>query len=349
MSITSRELVERTLTFQHPPRAPRELWVLPIARLTHPVEVESIVHDFPSDFHQLGDCETVKPVTQGDPYEVGEHVDYWGCRFVNIHRGVIGEVKEPLVRDWATDRDKVHFPRELLTLDRDTVNRKCAATTKYTRAGRVPRPFEQLQFIRGTEDLYCDLLDPTPDMLAFIRDMHRLYCDVYTLWAKTDVDSMMIMDDWGSQRSLLISPSLWREIFKPMYRDYIQIAHSHGKTMFMHSDGYIVDILPDLIELGLDAVNAQLFCMGLDKLAPFAGQITFWGEIDRQHLLPEGTTTDIDRAVRDVHAALWKNGGCIAQCEFGGAAKPDNVRQVFATWNALGAHDRPAHASVASQ
>jgi uroporphyrinogen decarboxylase len=335
MSLTSRELVQRTLACDNPPRAPREVWILPIAKIEHPSEAEAIPQAFPADFDQLPPCEDVKPATKGDPYEIGEFEDYWGCKFINLQRGVIGEVKEPLIRDWATDRDKVRFPRELLTLDRDTVNRHCAATTKYTRAGRVPRPFEQLQFIRGTEDFFCDLLDPVPEMTSFIRDMHNLYCEVYTLWAKTDVDSMMIMDDWGSQRSLLIAPALWREIFKPMYRDYIQIAHSHGKKMFMHSDGYILDILPDLIEIGLDAINAQLFCMGLDKLAPFAGKITFWGEIDRQHLLPNGTTGDIDKAVRDVHAALWKNGGCIAQCEFGAAAKPENVRQVFDTWNAL--------------
>jgi uroporphyrinogen decarboxylase len=155
------------------------------------------------------------------------------------------------------------------------------------------------------------------------------------LWVKTDVDALMYMDDWGSQQALLIDPSVWREIFKPLYRDYIQIAHGAGKKIFMHSDGYTLDIYPDMIELGLDAFNTQLFCMGVESLAPFAGKITFWGEIDRQHLLPEGSIDDIQKAVEKVHKALWRTGGCIAQCEFGAGAKPENVREVFAHWDRL--------------
>jgi uroporphyrinogen-III decarboxylase len=196
-----------------------------------------------------------------------------------------------------------------------------------------PRPFEQLQFLRGSENLYLDLADPPAELLAFMRELHAFYCEVLETWAGTAVDALRFMDDWGSQRALLIAPALWRELFKPMYRDYAQIAHSHGKKLFMHSDGHIAAIYPDLVEIGIDAVNSQLFCMGLEDLAPFAGRITFWGEIDRQHLLSDGTPAEIDRAVRRVHANLWRQGGCIAQCEFGAAARPENVRQVFASWN----------------
>ena len=57
----------------------------------------------------------------------------------------------------------------------------------------------------------------------------------------------------------------------------------------MHSDGNILKIYPQLIELGLDAINSQIFCMGVENLEPFAGKITFWGEMDRQHLLVNGS------------------------------------------------------------
>ena len=143
------------------------------------------------------------------------------------------------------------------------------------------------------------------------------------------------MDDWGAQRSLLIPPEMWKQYFLPLYRDYIDIAHRHGKKAFMHSDGYILDILPDLIDAGLDAVNSQLFCMGLEQLRPFRGKITFWGEIDRQNLLPRGTVDEVRAAVRQVYDTLWNQGGCIAQLEFGPGAKPENVEAVYETWNTL--------------
>jgi len=143
------------------------------------------------------------------------------------------------------------------------------------------------------------------------------------------------MDDWGSQRSLLINPTLWKELFKPLYKDYIDIAHKYNKKVFMHSDGYILDIIPELVDLGLDALNSQIFCIGLDNLAKYKGKITFWGEMDRQHLLVESTREEISKAVKNVYNTLWDNGGCIAQCEFGPGAKPELVEEVFKTWKSL--------------
>ena len=181
-----------------------------------------------------------------------------------------------------------------------------------------------------------DLVDPPANFLKFLGKMHTFYCDHVEKWAKTDVDGIKMMDDWGSQRSLLINPKLWRELFKPMYKDYIDIAKRYGKKTFMHSDGYTLDIIPEMIELGLDAINTQIFCIGLDQLEQFKGKITFWGEIDRQNLLPYGSTQDIENAVKEVHERLWDNGGCIAQCEFGAGANPENVYTVFKTWNEFG-------------
>lgn len=335
MAMTSRELVFQTLNFQNPPRAPRQLWTLPIATKTYPRELAAIERDFPPDLQGIAGHWRQPPATRGVLYEIGEYVDEWGCTFVNIQSGIHGEVKQPLVRDWTTDCGKIHIPREWLTIDHAAVNHDCAATDKFTLAGWYPRPFEQLQFIRTTEQLYLDLMDRPTAFLDFLQEMHLFYTEVLATWAKTDVDGLFFMDDWGAQRSLLIAPEMWREYFKPMYGDYVRIAHAAGKKIFMHSDGYILDIYPDLVEIGIDAVNSQIFCMGVEKLKPFAGRITFWGEIDRQYLLPHAVPADIDRAVRDLHAALWYQGGCIAQCEFGPDAKPENVRQVFASWDAL--------------
>ena len=125
-----------------------------------------------------------------------------------------------------------------------------------------------------------------------------------------------------------------QKIFKPLYKDYIDLAHQAGKKIFMHSDGYIFDIYGDMIELGLDAINSQLFIMDIEEIGKqFGGQITFWGEIDRQHLLSHGTTGQITDAVQRVKDALYKDGGVIAQCEFGPGARPENVEMVFQAWD----------------
>jgi hypothetical protein len=142
------------------------------------------------------------------------------------------------------------------------------------------------------------------------------------------------MDDWGSQTSLLISPAMWREIFKPLYAEYCRILHKAGKFVFFHSDGNIEAIYPDMIEIGIDAVNSQLFCMNIEELgARYKGKMTFWGEVDRQHLLPFGTPEQVKNAVRRVRSALDDgNGGVIAQCEWGLKDPEANIEAVFEGW-----------------
>lgn len=334
MTVTSREIVFQTLRFENPPRIPRQLWWLPWAEKRYPEELAAIRRDFPDDIVSIDGHQTEPSIAAGNKHGRG-YVDEWGCVFESIADGYIGEVKQPMIRDWERDVARIHFPTEWLSIQADLVNRDCASTDKFTLAGCCPRPFEQIQFLRGSENVYMDLADPPREMLDLLKRMHELYCRVVEVWCATDVDAIPFMDDWGSQSSLLISPRSWREIFKPMYRDYAQIAHSAGKMAFMHSDGCILDIMPDLVEIGIDSINAQIFCMGIQNLRQFAGKITFLGEIDRQHTLARGTVEDVDRAVRCVHENLWRGGGCVAECEFGVGARPENVRQVFETWSSL--------------
>jgi uroporphyrinogen-III decarboxylase len=335
--VTSRELVLKTLEFENKDsRAPRQLWTLPWAGQHYPEELKAIEADYPSDFGGPPVKLREQSAGHGDPYVVGEYVDDWGCRFVNLQKGVHGQVKDPIVsgedEDWE-DLSRVHIPTEWLSFDTEEVDRYCASTDKFVIAGCCPRPFEQLQFIRGTENLLMDLALKPAGLTRFIGRMHQFYCELLEKWAKTKVDALSYMDDWGTQKNLLVSPDTWVAIFKPLYKDYIDIAHRNGKKIFMHSDGHTLAIYPYLVELGLDAFNSQIFCMGVENLAPFKGKITFWGEMDRQHLLPSGTTADIRGAVRQVYDTLWKDGGCIAQCEFGAGAKPENVRAMFAAWD----------------
>lgn len=335
--MTPRENVLRTLEFRHKGRVPRQMWKLPWADMQYPAQVQALEKDFPTDFAGPSDFLREIPPTKGVGHLLGEYVDEWGCTFTNIQPGVIGEVKQPVSteEDWP-DIGRVHIPVELLSVDVDKVNGFCRSTDHFVFAGACPRPFEQLQFIRGTEQFYVDLMERPPEMEAFMGRMHAFYCELLELWAGTEVDALNFMDDWGAQRSLLIAPALWREVFGPMYKDYIDIAHRAGKKIFMHSDGYTIDIFPDLIEMGLDAINSQVFCMGLDTVEKYAGQITFWGEMDRQHLLPYGTPQEIKEAARAMREHLYRDGGVIAQLEFGIGAKPENVRAYYEAWDEMG-------------
>jgi hypothetical protein len=176
---------------------------------------------------------------------------------------------------------------------------------------------------------------------ALLSRVHDFYLKELGFWVSTEVDAVRFMDDWGSQSRLLISPRLWREVFKPLYKEYADCAHSSGKFIFMHSDGNIEEIFPDLVEIGVDAVNSQLFCMDLENVRSAArGRITFWGEIDRQQVLPSGDPEAGRKAVRHVADHLYDPaGGIIAQLEFGLAASPEVVTAVFDEWEKVGGRE----------
>ena len=331
---TSRRLVLKTLNFDKPQRIPRHLWLLPWAEINYPNELSAIQKKFQDDIIISPTCLKNQPQKFGDPYKKGVYIDEWGCEFINHQDGVIGEVKKPQINDWQ-NTPNIRLPKELLTINIQKINAFCADTDKFVLSGSTVRPFERIQFIRGTENTMMDLALEESKFIELLKEIHNFYLEELQLWCHTNVDGICFMDDWGSQRALLISPAMWRKIFKPLYKDYIELGHKFGKKVFMHSDGFILDIIPDLIELGLDAINSQIFCMGIKSLKKFKGKITFWGEIDRQYLLSNGTTQQIRDAVKMVHDSLYQNGGIIAQLEFGAGAKAENVFTAFETWETL--------------
>jgi uroporphyrinogen decarboxylase len=332
--MTSRERVYRALTFQCPDRAPRELWTLPGITMFRKAELDAVLARFPSDFTAPEVRYGVSKRARGTEALVGTYVDAWGCPFTVAEPGVIGEVKDPPLAD-LTALHRFRPPDEILDeADFSRVNASCAATDKFVKAGTTIRPFERMQFLRGTENLMMDLAWGIREVYQ-LRDMvHDFFLRELSLWLKTDVDGISFMDDWGSQERLLISPSLWREFFKPLYADYCQLIHSAGKFAFFHSDGYIMEIIPDLIEIGVDALNSQLFCMSIEEIGRrFRGQITFWGEIDRQKVLPFGTVENVRKAVWRVRRALDDGrGGVIAECEWGIGVPRENIEAVFQAW-----------------
>ena len=332
--MNSRERTIRALRFEGPDRAPRDLWTLPGVEMFRKDELDVMLERFPLDLAkprcQYGRGEREK----GTPNAVGSYTDEWGCVWRVGEPGVIGEVEDPPLADWS---NLAHFrpPSEILDqADFSQVNRGCAETERFVLAWTTVRPFERMQFLRGSEALYLDL-GYEPAELCRLRDMvHEFFLRELRMWVMTDVDGIEFMDDWGRQSDLLISPNQWRSLFKPLYRDYSDLIHSAGKFVFFHSDGHIASIYPDLVEIGVDAVNSQLFCMDIEELGrQFKGQIAFWGEIDRQRVLPFGTVEEVQAAVRRARAALDDGqGGVFAQCEWGNDVSAENIESVYETW-----------------
>lgn len=338
--MTGRERVLRALNFEPTDRVPMDIWVLPAARLAHGEAFAQLQKRYED---RIDIMSFVGPFDHGftpEYYTVGTFTDPWGSVWRNLQPGVVGEVKQPIFADYEAMRGYVSPKAEFLrqwkqhkpALEQQL--REARKTGKFLIGGWVS-VFERLQFLRGTEDLYCDIALEEPELFGLIElvmDYLRAYVDA---WAQMDVDAIPFGDDWGTQISLLISPVTWVKLFQPLYQELFDRIHAAGKKVFFHSDGYIFDLYPHFIEMGVDAINSQLWCMGVEKVAEqFAGKITFWGEISRQNTLPNGTPEDVKASARKMMQLLRVNGGgLIGQSEMNRDVPLANVQAFYEAWD----------------
>ena len=119
---------------------------------------------------------------------------------------------------------------------------------------------------------------------------------------KGKIHVLLIGNDLGSQRGLMISPDMFRKFVLPGAKQLIDLAHSYGVKILYHSCGSIIDIIPDLIEAGADIIHPiQALAAGMEAenlKAKFDGQVSFCGGVDTQDLLPNGTPEDVQAGVK---------------------------------------------------
>ena len=129
------------------------------------------------------------------------------------------------------------------------------------------------------------------------------------------VDMIWIGDDVGCQDQMLISPDTWRQLFKPCMATFISSLKDINPEVKIayHSDGVINQIIPDLIDIGLDVLNPiQPQCMDPARIKKQYGtNLCFWGTIDEQHTLPFGTPEDVKNEVITRLKTIGKDGGLI--------------------------------------
>jgi uroporphyrinogen decarboxylase len=132
-----------------------------------------------------------------------------------------------------------------------------------------------------------------------------------------NVDIIKIGDDLGTQKSLMISPNMYRDILKPVHADFISFikARTNAK-IFFHSDGDVVPLIEDFIEMGVDILNPIQTSAGSMSDLPalkkrFGKDIVFCGGIDTHRILPFGSVAEVRQEVRRVMQILGPGGGCM--------------------------------------
>lgn len=335
MTTTSRDLVIKTLNHQPVDRAPRDLWCSPTLEAALADELAEMNVRYPPDIAPPDFKYPPGKRSKGKPHRVGDYTDAWGCTWQLTERGAVEAVKEPPLAD-AVQMAEYKPPLELLDRSKlARLNRSCATTNRFVLAWTETRPFDRLRFLCGAETACAELRQGTQAVRSLLAALNDFSCQEIEMWAGTEVDGVVLRDDWASPESLLLDLEIWRDLFRPLYREYCKILHARDKFVFFHSQGNITELFGELIRAGIDAVHSQLFLMDLERLAKrYRGRVTFWGEIGPQAVLTQGTVAQVREAVVRVRRALdFGRGSVIAQCEWTPGTPLKNVAALFEQWS----------------
>lgn len=241
--------------------------------------------------------------------------DEWGCLWRRIPgRTKGGEVIEAPIKTWddlATYRPpSLDDPRRY----EDAAKTFEHHADKYRLGGITACSFNTARYLRRMEQYLLDCASEP----ARVRQLNRMVSDLVlaqvSIYAEIGADGVFFCEDWGTQDRLLVSPRMWREIFRPDFERLISHAHSKGLTVWMHSCGHVSEIIPELAELGMDVLQFdQPDLHGIDQLAEFHERITFWCPVDIQTTLQTGSQAIIQAKAREMVQKLGQGGGFIAK------------------------------------
>jgi hypothetical protein len=231
--------------------------------------------------------------------------DEWGNIWVRMIGGSQkGEIHRQAVVEWK-DLDSLAPP--------DYTHPSCAErmetlfsepTDRYKIAHIGGWIFDNARYLRKMEVYLADLA-LYPDE---VDRMHRIVASVYEqkirLAGKAGADGIFIGEDMGTQTGLLFSPAMFREFFKPMYTRLLGIAHEYGMKVFLHSCGSNREIIPDLMDAGIDVFQFdQPALYDMPELSALMKQrkAALFSPVDIQKILPTGDRPTIEAGAREMY------------------------------------------------
>lgn len=329
--MNSKERMIRAITMTGPDRIPRRSATWPGAYKRYGRALVELYRRYPTDLVFVRSRDERE---QAELAPVGEtRVDRWGARWGRASDDTEGYVVEHPLADWKAFKD-YRFPEPLWD-DFERIGRAIekAGGERYVLVDGGTL-FQLMWRLRGMENTLIDLMDDRAEIYA-LRDriLNLWILPRIERWGEIGVDGIFFRDDWGTQRRLMIKPSLWRSSFKSSYKKIVDAAHEVGALFHFHTDGVVREIIPDLIEIGVDVVNIQGALMGIQHLGKeIGGKVCVEGDLDRQFILPDGTVEEVIAHVREyIEAFGTYDGGFGAYVEVSPNVPLPNVEAALRT------------------
>jgi uroporphyrinogen decarboxylase len=192
----------------------------------------------------------------------------------------------------------------------------CNSNQEHFRVIWIGDFWERANFIRGMENLLADLVLNQSFVSELLERLSGYILETMEIIIKRfEFEALSLSDDYGSQKSLQMSPYNWRSFIKPHLGKFIDKAKKNDKVMMLHSCGNIYEIIPDLVDMGLDILHPiQPEVLDIYSLKKeFGKDISFQGGLGTQNLLPRGEPYAIRREVKELKQRMGSGGGYILE------------------------------------
>ena len=334
-AMSGKERVTAAINFAGPDRVPHKHCFLPATVKRYP-ELISLLRKYPSDFAG----EEYREGLAYDPsgwYRPGRWTDCWGCVWTNLIEGIMGQVTVHPLDDYKKLKN-YRWPRAAEANISAAENISNNRGDKYLLLDGGMTFFERLVDLRGFENAMCDIAERPPEFYEICDQIVRYNLDMIDRLLALEPDGIYLSDDWGSQIALLINPDAWRKLFLPYYTKMFAPVRRAGKHVFFHTDGYTIQILPDLANAGVQVFWADLTVNPLGDIQKIlGGKVCFWGLTDVQFVMRQGNPAEVKKHGVDLLRALADyNGGFIACSEADPDQPWENIKMIYETFYQFG-------------
>lgn len=332
--MTHRERIAATLAHSSTDRPPVDCLTLPgafreaLIRATGASDYESALRMLGADLRHV-DHRSFRPGPDRDPD--GAFRDMWGVvrRPVANQYGTYDEVFDrPLARiETLADVERYPWPSpDIYCFSRLADQCREHRERGYVVAFGGPGVMDLINgtaFGRGMEQVLVDVALGDAVGMAILERRQEFFLSVVER-ALSEAGSLMdvlwIGDDYGTQTGPLFRPEVWKQVFAPKLRAFIELGHRHGLRVMLHSCGSNREVLPFWIDMGLDIYQAvQVEASGMEPeglFRDFGRDIVFHGMIGMQSTLPHGTPDEVRQAVRERTQASGGTGWIAAPSHF---------------------------------
>ena len=193
--------------------------------------------------------------------------------------------------------------------------------------------FERLHALQPSEQLLMDIHTRDVHFLRFLDRLTDYWCAYIDVLIQSGADVIFVGDDWGSQTSSIMSPTLFREVFLPSYAKLFARVKKAERRIFLHSCGSIADVLEDFIATGIDGLWPQIGFFEQDpRLFELCekNRVTLYIHPDRQYLVPLGSSDEIEQNIAGYSEKYHRlGGGGIFYVEIENDAPFENVERLI--------------------